>query len=180
MKLLTTALCAIALSAALAIAASAPAARAQESANAKPLTVNILNAQGAIVGTATLSPAPNGVKIALDIKKLPAGAHLMHIHENAVCTPPDFKSAGAHFNPHNMNHDGSMGPMAGDIPHFELTVAENGTAHTTVIAPGVTMGSEPNSIFTNGGTSIVIHEVAKTVSDAAPPRIACAVIAKPK
>ena len=104
----------------------------------------------------------------------------MHIHEFPKCQVPDFKSAGPHFNPQSTNGDSAMGPMAGDIPHFELTVAQNGTAHVSVVAPGVTMGNEPNSVFTNGGTSIVIHEVAKTVSDAAPPRIACAVIAKPK
>ena len=63
-----------------------------------------------------------------------------------------------------------------DISNSQMVVAMD---HTSVIAPGVTMGDAPNSIFTNGGTSLVIHEVAKTVSDAAPPRIACAVIARP-
>jgi superoxide dismutase, Cu-Zn family len=178
MKPLATAMCLLVFSGAAAFAQDAP--KPATAAAPKPLTVNIINAQGQPVGTATLSEAAHGVKITLDVKKLPPGPHLMHIHEFARCEPPDFKSAGAHFNPHNMNHDGSMGPMAGDIPHFELTVAENGTAHTTVIAPGVTMGSESNSVFANGGTSIVIHEVADTVSDAAPPRIACAVIAMPK
>jgi superoxide dismutase, Cu-Zn family len=145
----------------------------------KPVTITIINAASEPVGTATLSEAPKGVKITLDIKNLPPGQHLMHIHEFPKCEAPDFKSAGPHFNPlHGTNADGSMGPMAGDIPHFELTVAQNGTAHVSVVAPGVTMGDQPNSVFTNGGTSIVIHEVAKTVSDNAPPRIACGVIAK--
>src|SRR5580704_8718531 len=154
MKVTTSTLLLLALSAIPTFAQNAP----------KPVTVNIINAAKETVGTATLSEAPKGVKITLDIKNLPPGQHLMHIHEFPKCEAPDFKSAGPHFNPqHNTNPDGSMGPMAGDIPHFELTVAENGTAHVTVIAPGVTMGTEPNSVFTNGGTSIVIHEVAKTV-----------------
>ena len=38
---------------------------------AKPVTVDIKNAQGQSVGTATLTPAPKGVKINLDIKNLP-------------------------------------------------------------------------------------------------------------
>ena len=184
MKLLSTA-------AALAIAFATPlvctSARAQDAAGAtksaatKTVTTNIVNAEDQIVGTATFAPAGQGVRITLDIKKLPPGPHLMHIHEHAKCDAPDFKTAGAHFNPSDPSHSlGSMGPMAGDIPHFELTVAENGTAHTSVIAPGVTMGDAPNSIFTNGGTSLVIHEVAKTVGDAAPPRIACAVITRSK
>jgi Cu-Zn family superoxide dismutase len=169
MKLTTSTLLLLTLSAIPAAAQNAP----------KSVTVTIINAAKEPVGTATLSEAPKGVKITLDIKNLPPGQHLMHIHEFPKCEAPDFKSAGPHFNPqHGTNADGSMSPMAGDIPHFELTVAQNGTAHVSVVAPGVTMGNEPNSVFTNGGTSIVIHDVAKTVTDNAPPRIACAVIAK--
>jgi superoxide dismutase, Cu-Zn family len=187
MKLLSTA---AVLALALSTALTCTSARAQDAAGAgatksappaKSITTSIINADGQTVGTATFAPAANGVRITLDIKKLPPGPHLMHIHEHAKCDAPDFKTAGAHFNPTDPSHSmGSMGSMAGDIPHFELTVAENGTAHTSVIAPGVTMGDAPNSIFTNGGTSLVIHEVAKTVGDAAPPRIACAVIARSK
>jgi superoxide dismutase, Cu-Zn family len=185
MKLISTAAAlAIALTAALtctsAHAQDAAGAGATKSMSTKPLTANIVNAENQSVGTATFSPAPSGVRITLDIKKLPPGPHLMHIHEHAKCDAPDFKSAGSHFNPTDPSHSmGAMGSMAGDIPHFELSVGANGTAHTSVIAPGVTMGDAPNSIFSNGGTSLVIHEVAKTVGDAAPPRIACAVIARP-
>jgi Cu-Zn family superoxide dismutase len=161
--------------------AAGAGATAAKSAPAKSVTANIINADNQTVGTATFAPAANGVRITLDIKKLPPGPHLMHIHEHAKCNAPDFKTAGAHFNPTDPSHSmGGMGSMAGDIPHFELTVADNGTAHTSVIAPGVTKGDAPNSIFANGGTSLVIHEVANTVGDAAPPRIACAVITRAK
>jgi superoxide dismutase, Cu-Zn family len=177
MKATTSAILTLALSAAAAPAFAQSAAK--PATPVKPVTVTIINAANEPVGTATFSEAPKGVKITLDIKNLPPGQHLMHVHEFPKCEAPDFKSAGPHFNSqHNVNLDGSMGPMAGDIPHFELTVAENGTAHVNVIAPGVTMGDEPNSIFANGGTSIVIHDVAKTVTDNAPPRIACGVITK--
>lgn len=39
----------------------------------KPVTVNLINAQGQTVGTATLTPAATGVKITLDVKNLPPG-----------------------------------------------------------------------------------------------------------
>ena len=154
----------------------------QKRATSKPVAVDIINAQGKSVGTAALSEAPQGVKIKLDIKNLPPGAHLMHIHQFAKCEPPDFKSAGPHFNPAGASHGehGPTGLPAGDIPNFVLTVAADGTAHTSVIAPSVTLGTESNSVFSNGGTSIVIHAVAVEVSAAAPPRIACGVIAKPQ
>ncbi|MGA7623331.1 MAG: superoxide dismutase family protein [Candidatus Acidiferrales bacterium] len=116
----------------------------------------------------------------LDIKNLPPGTHLMHIHEFAKCEPPDFMSAGAHFNPTGTSHaeHDPPGIPAGDIPNFVLTVAADGTAHTSVIAPSVTLGTDSNSVFSNGGTSLVIHAMAVEVSASAPPRIACGVITR--
>ena len=150
------------------------AAMAQQS-SVKPLVVNIMNAEGQAVGTATLSPAASGVKIVLDIKKLPPGEHSIHIHQVAKCDPPDFKTAGSHFSPAGHAHDAAP---AGDIPDFSLIVGKDGTAHVSTVAPNVTMGDDDHSVFSNGGTAIVILAVAGGTGTAAPPRIACGVIAK--
>jgi superoxide dismutase, Cu-Zn family len=159
---------------------------ASATAATKPVIVDIKNGQGQSVGTATLSEAPHGVKIKLDIKSLPPGEHSLHIHQFAKCEGPDFKSAGPHFNPSGAGHGDHAdhgGLPAGDIPDFSLIVAPDGTAHATVVAPNVTVGTDDHSVFSNGGTAMVIHAVASGASSAsstAPPRIACGVITKPE
>lgn len=164
--------------AALFVCASVPTF-AQDAHNhassAKPVVIEIRNSQDEVVGTAALSSVPDGVFIKLDIKNLPPGQHSMHIHQVAKCDAPDFKTAGPHFNAANHGHDGQM---SGDIPNFFLIVAADHTAHVTVVAPNVTMGVDEHSVFSNGGTALVIH-AAEGGGSGSPARIACGVISKP-
>jgi Cu-Zn family superoxide dismutase len=147
---------------------------------AKPVLVEIKNAAGQSVGTATLTDTAPGVRIKLDIRSLPPGEHSIHIHQVARCEPPDFKTAGPHFSGAASGHDHGNGAPAGDIPNFSLVVGADGTAHVSVIAPNVTLGTDDHSVFSNGGTALVIHAVYSETTSGAPPRIACGVIARPE
>jgi Cu-Zn family superoxide dismutase len=145
--------------------------------------VELKDAKGASVGMAMISPAKGGgVSIDLDVHGLPPGEHALHFHAVPKCEGPDFTSATGHFNPTNKKHgmQNPEGAHAGDMNNF--TVDAKGAAKTTITNKNVTMGAEPNSIYANGGTALMIHGAADDMktdpAGNAGPRIACGVITK--
>ena len=134
------------------------------------------NPDGAVVGKVTFRQTPHGVHVILDITNLPAGTHAFHIHGTGQCTPPDFKSAGGHFNPTGKQHGwyNPKGYHVGDLPN--VTVGADGKARVEVMVPGLKI----EDLFGAKGTAIVIHRGADDLktdpAGAAGPRIACGVI----
>jgi Cu-Zn family superoxide dismutase len=144
--------------------------------------VDLKDAHGKDVGTIMIVPKGSGVSLKLMLHDLPAGEHAIHFHQNPKCDAPDFKSAGPHFNPESKKHglDNPEGHHAGDMRNF--TVDAEGRAKTTVEDKEVTLGDGPQSLFSNGGTAIVIHAKADDMktdpSGNSGDRIACGVVVK--
>src|ERR1700756_3186062 len=152
-------------------------------ASSAKVSVELKDAQGKSVGSALMYQGKEGMVIQLNLHDLPTGEHAIHIHQNAKCDPPDFKSAGPHLNPDNKKHglENPEGHHVGDMPNF--SVGANGKAETKVINKDVTWENDSHSIFSNGGTALVIHAKADDMktdpAGNAGDRIACGLITKP-
>jgi Cu-Zn family superoxide dismutase len=132
------------------------------------------------VGVATLTQTPEGTRIVVKGYRLTPGPHGLHIHDTGVCQPPEFTSAGNHFNPDGRKHgrQNPDGPHAGDLPNLVIAAAGDGSSDVTTKA--VTLAPGPTSLLGGKGTAIVIHAMAD--DDRTDPsgnsgdRIACGVI----
>ena len=137
------------------------------------------DANGNEVGKVALTATPSGVLMSLDLTTVPAGEHAFHVHAVGKCEPPDFKSAGPHFNPDETKH-GLMnpeGPHAGDMPN--LHVPADGKLQIEVLNPLVTLSAE-SALLDADGAALVIHAAADDYktdpAGNAGDRIACGVI----
>ena len=158
-------------------------------ASAAKTVVQMKDAQGNSVGTVTISESGTGSKgtgvgLKLDLHGLPPGTHGIHFHQTAKCDGPDFKSAGPHFNPDGKKHglQSPDGHHAGDM--MNLTVTGQDTAKLKLTDSDVVLGdgSNSHSLFSNGGTALVIHADADDMktdpSGNSGARIACGVVTK--
>ena len=143
----------------------------------------LVNSAGQSIGTVRAWQTTGGIAFHIYASGLPHGVHGIHVHSVGRCDPPDFASAGAHWNPAARKHGlaNPAGPHAGDLPN--VTVAANGVMGETVTLSGASLtGPGTAGVLLDGdGASLVIHASADdNVTDPSGnsgARIACGVIA---
>jgi superoxide dismutase, Cu-Zn family len=116
------------------------------------------DANNSTVGLATFNEDIFGlVHIQVLVSGMTPGLHGLHIHDNANCTAPSFASAGEHYNPLGKEHGlaNPKGPHAGDLPN--LVVGYDNTGYMVVTTNLVTLSPGQTTLFTENGTSLVIH-----------------------
>lgn len=147
------------------------------------ITVNSVSAEGigAALGTISFKDSDAGLVIETDLTGLPTGERGFHIHENGSCEPAEKDgkmgaalAAGSHLNTNQAaNHGTPSTGHLGDLP--ALTVAADGTAKVSVVAPRLKLADIQNR-------AIMIHAGGDNYSDTPKAlggggeRIACAVI----
>jgi Cu-Zn family superoxide dismutase len=138
--------------------------------------MSLINTSGQQIGTVRAWQTAGGVSFHIEAAGLPHGVHGIHVHPIGRCDPPDFASAGTHWNPTNRQHglNNPQGPHAGDMPN--VTVAANGVLSETVVLPHASMAQ----LVDQDGSSIMIHanadDYVSQPSGNSGPKIACAVI----
>jgi Cu-Zn family superoxide dismutase len=143
----------------------------------------LINAAGQTIGSVRAWQTAGGVTFRIDASGLPHGVHGIHVHAVGRCDPPDFASAGSHWNPAGRKHgvNNPAGPHAGDLPNVD--VAANGVLGQTVTLPNATLFAPQEAsgtLLDADGAALVIHAQADDYvtdpSGNSGARLACAVI----
>jgi superoxide dismutase, Cu-Zn family len=132
------------------------AAKAAAAMGAGPLAAEaqIRGAEPGLNGKVTFMQNGAQVHVIADVSGATPGQHGFHIHEKGVCTPPDFKSAGGHFNPNGSPHAcmPSMPRHPGDFGN--ITVGADGKGHLDATVDTITLSGATSIV----GKAVVFHK----------------------
>ncbi|MBM3775002.1 MAG: superoxide dismutase family protein [Acidobacteria bacterium] len=109
------------------------------------------------------------------------GAAAFTSNQTGRCEPPDFSSAGDHFNPTNRQH-GSLnpqGPHAGDLGNIQIGPGGGALQH---MLSGLTLGAGETALLDADGAALVVHaqpdDLRTDPSGDSGARMACGVITR--
>ena len=110
-----------------------------------------------ISGRALLTETPEGLKISVELQKVPPGKHGFHIHENGSCED-EGKAAGGHYNPDGAPHgllskDGFEHAHAGDLGNVEIDA--DGAGKVDIVLSSLTLTGGKYNV---AGRTLILHE----------------------
>ena len=140
-----------------ATAGATPGAGATDSARAAgEVAATVIDTSGRELGVLTLVDAEQGIAVSGSLRGLAPGRHGMHVHMTGRCDPPEFASAGTHWNPTTRQHgaQNAQGAHLGDMPNLEVGADSSAGVQATT-AGGSLRGA--NALLDEDGAAIVIH-----------------------
>ena len=152
---------------------------------APKVVVPLKTSTGMDAGTATLTQSGKNVSVKLELKNLPVGDHAVHIHEESpsaklpTSRPPAVTSIPLKSSTERRTPWGTMMATWAKTSRSAKTTGQRDYKGVYLsIDPAA-----PDSIFANGGTSIIVHEKADDMktdpTGNAGNRIACGIITAP-
>ena len=116
----------------------------------------LLDARGADRGRVDIYRDTSGLRVELVARGFAPGTYGMHIHAVGQCTPPDFASAGPHWNPTGAQHgrDNPMGAHHGDLPN--LVIEPDAIGRATLHLVGTRFEGD-GGLLDADGAAFVIH-----------------------
>lgn len=121
----------------------------------------LATADGTEVGTVTFTETAAGVQVSADFHGVEGdGQHGFHLHQNGECTPPDFASAGDHFNPEGVDHacPPTSPRHAGDFGNVTIS---GGSGMVDLTTDLLTVASGARSVV---GKAVLLHAMADNCS----------------
>jgi superoxide dismutase, Cu-Zn family len=147
---------------------------------ARTLAADVRDPGGITMARAAVSEMGDSIRVRIEAMGMRPGAYGAHVHAIGRCDPPDFNSAGPHWNPTGQKHgkNNPQGMHKGDLPN--LAVGTDGRGSFEVTIPGVSVGGRPNALLDADGAAVVIHAAADDYrtdpSGNSGARIACGVL----
>jgi superoxide dismutase, Cu-Zn family len=137
----------------------------------------LIDVQGRPAGTASVLDSKSGGLLVLKLRNLSPGLHGLHLHGTGACDPPNFGSAGPHYNPANKKHGSKnpQGPHAGDLPN--VAARADGTVDTTIAFPAelvraIGSGAAARALVVHAGPDDLMTDPSGNSGD----RVACGVL----
>jgi|TARA_R100000501_G_scaffold1851_1_gene4903 Cu-Zn family superoxide dismutase len=135
---------------------------------------NLTTAEGSAVGRAVFTETDAGVDVDAQLTGMAPGVHAVHVHQTGTCTPPDFTSAGGHWNPTNQPHPQHKGDLG------NVTVDASGGAQLTATIDDVSLNGGTVPMLDSDGAALIVHmnadDMVSQPSGDAGARMACSPI----